>query len=78
MECVYCYEREKHIAGKSIRTYEWKQTAGYKVTNDYRNYLDLFILKGKKDKKAGLMIENINGCRYIDINYCPFCGRKLD
>ena len=23
------------------------------------------------------MVDNMNGARYIDIRYCPFCGRKL-
>lgn len=23
------------------------------------------------------MIENLNGARYVDIRYCPFCGRKI-
>ena len=24
------------------------------------------------------MIDTLDGARYVDINYCPFCGRKLD
>lgn len=77
MGCEYCYEEDNHITGKVVRCYEFKTTAGYKMPDRYRDYLALFTLKGKNDKKAGLMIENINGCRYIDVNYCPFCGRKL-
>lgn len=73
---------------KIVSTCEWKKTAGYEPernNNCYRDYIDpkafelleMFILKGKNDKKAGLMINTINGARYIDINYCPMCGRKL-
>lgn len=80
--CYYCYEKEEHISGKSIKTYEWNLTAGYKErlstsTGINKDYLNMFILKGKADKCAGLMIDNGNGARYIDIKYCPFCGRKL-
>ena len=77
MKCQYCSEEDNYVAGKSVRTYEFKPTAGYKKPDKFDDYLNLFILKGKNDKKAGLIIENINGARYIDINYCPFCGRKI-
>lgn len=77
--CQYCKSSFKgNICGKSIRTNEWKKTAGYKEIWSKKDHLDLFILKGKNNKKAGLMIENENGARYIDIDYCPFCGRRLD
>ncbi len=80
--CELC---ENH---KIVSTREWKKTAGYEPErneNCYRDWvnpksfeqLEMFILKGKNDKKAGLMINTINGARYIDINYCPMCGRKL-
>ena len=76
--CEYCREAEKlEIAGKTIKTNEWQETAGYKAPKNKIDFLELFILKGKTDKKAGLMLYNENGARYIDINYCPFCGRKL-
>lgn len=75
--CPYCYEKDGHIAGKAINTYNLKPTAGYTEPTIGVDYLNIFILKGKEDKYAGLMIENINGARYIDIRYCPFCGRKL-
>lgn len=80
MKCELCEEKDNHITGKSIRTTEFKETYGYSSNKlvGYNDYLNLFILKGKKDEKAGLMIENIIGARYIDINYCPFCGRKLN
>lgn len=70
MICKYCEEEDNSITGKSI---------GYSSRKlvDYIDYLNLFILKGASDEKAGLMIENTIGARYIDINYCPFCGRKL-
>ena len=76
--CEYCKEDDKFIHGKSIRTTEWKNTAGYCFKNDFKiDYLEMWIMKCKGDKKAGIMIDNGNGARYFDINYCPMCGRKL-
>lgn len=77
--CEYCKESRKNdIAGKTIRTNDFKHTAGYHYKNPYKiDYLEIFILKGENDEKAGLMINNGNGFRYIDIEFCPFCGRKL-
>lgn len=75
--CPYCYEKDGHIHGKAINTYNLKSTAGYREPTNYKDYLSIFLIKGKEDKYAGLMIENLNGTRYIDIRYCPFCGRKL-
>lgn len=78
-KCNYCQESNNHISGKPITQAELKPTAGYKSRScSLQDYLQLFILKGKADKKAGLMIDTLDGARYIDINYCPFCGRKLD
>ena len=76
--CNYCFTKDEEIFGKSIRTDNFKKTAGYRKPKNYKDYLDLFILKNKNDKKAGLMIDNGNGYRFIDIDYCPFCGRKLN
>ena len=76
--CEYCRELEKSkIAGKTIATFEWKKTAGYEAPKNRNDFLQMFILKGKNEKKAGLMIDTGYGFRYIDINYCPMCGRKL-
>lgn len=75
--CPYCYEEGNHIRGKVIHTYNLNPTAGYIEPTIGMDYLNIFILRGTGDKYAGLMIENINGTRYIDIRYCPFCGRKL-
>ena len=75
--CPYCYEKDGYIHSKAINTYNSKPTAGYREPTNYKDYLNIFLLKGKEDKYAGLMIENLNGTRYIDIRYCPFCGRKL-
>ena len=75
--CPYCYEKNGHIRGKTFHTKDLKPTAGYREPANYVHCLDVFILKGKEDKYAGLMIDNMNGARYIDIRYCPFCGRKL-
>lgn len=85
MSCEYCkmHNDSVEIYGKVIKTDNFKLTAGYRANmvtdnNTLGEYLHLFILKGKADKKAGLMIENVNGARYIDISYCPFCGRNLE
>ena len=75
--CPYCSEKNDGIRGKTIRTYNLKPTSGYKCPSNYSDYLSIFILKGKKDKYASLMIENIFGTRYVDIRFCPFCGRRL-
>lgn len=76
--CEYFRELEKlEIAGKITATFEWKQTAGYEAPKNKNDFLEMFILKGKRDKRAGLMIDSGCGFRYIDINYCPMCGRKL-
>ena len=56
--CEYCRESEKlEIAGKIIRTFEWKETAGYEAPRNRNDFLEMFILKGKNDKKAGMMID---------------------
>ena len=76
--CEYCRESEKlEIAGKIIRTFEWEETAGYEAPRNRNDFLEMFILKGKNDKKAGLMIDSGCGFRYIDINYCPMCRTKI-
>ena len=82
--CNYCREDNGSIHGKIITTEELEKTAGFdaEMYNDclkssYNpkafNILELFILKGRNEKKAGLMLNTINGARYIDINYCPMC-----
>ncbi len=70
--CEYCEKRdEKSILGKKFIL---QPTAGFH--ND--RYYSSWIMKNKADEKAGIMIvtNNTNGV-YIDINYCPMCGRKL-
>lgn len=81
-DCKYCRNSDNYpgaIFGYSIRTRELKETHGYSVSKnpDIIDHLELFILKGQNDKKAGLMLDNIYGARYVEINYCPFCGRKI-
>lgn len=73
--CPYCREGNGKIRGKTFRTDDFKKTAYSEPI--YKDYLEVFILKGKKDKYAGLMIDTIGGTRYIEIRFCPFCGRKL-
>ena len=82
--CRYCMEYPSgRISGVSIKTDEFKETAGYKrpfiqgADVNLIDWLELFILKGPTDKYAGLMVDSGNGARYVDIKYCPFCGRKI-
>lgn len=85
-ECPYCRIRDSElkIYGKTIKTDDWKNTAGYHkkyipIIDDYAvDWLEAFILKCANDEKAALMIDSGNGYRFVDINYCPFCGRKLN
>lgn len=75
--CEYCYKKDDgEIMGKTIRQFEWKETAGYEPPKDRNDFLEMFILKLKNDKKAGLMIDSGYGYRYIDINYCPMCRKE--
>lgn len=85
--CKFCKEEDGRIHGQWIIN-EWKPTAGYHPERNkdcFNKYikpeafeiLEMCIMKGKTDKKAGLIINTISGGRYIDINYCPMCGRKL-
>lgn len=70
--CEYCCKGNKvEIHGKD---FELKPTAGFKYDRKYSSW----IMKGKEDKKAAIMIstDGTNGV-YTDINYCPMCGRKL-
>lgn len=73
--CKYCRrESKEEICG------EWLKVI---ATNSTKNLNSIyysprsFILKCKNDKKAGLMIDNKAGYFYININYCPMCGKKL-
>lgn len=77
--CKYCKTDNEIdiIIGDHIPKEKIKKTIGYKPSSFYRDDLDFMISKGKADKKAGLMITTMCGTRYIDINYCPFCGRKV-
>ena len=70
--CKYC--KESPIMEIGGTEFKLKPTAGFK--NDRR--YSLWIMKGKEDKKAGIIIatDGSNGV-YFDINYCPMCGRKL-
>ena len=66
-ECKYC---EKHVS------FEVEPTVFLKSKGKYDEF-NIFIHKGENDEVAGLMIGNYEGYRYIYINYCPVCGRKL-
>ena len=70
--CEYCENRNEYeINGKYFKLLP---TFGFKNDRKY----DVWIMKNKSDKRAGVMIttNNSNGV-YFDINYCPMCGRKL-
>lgn len=73
--CKYCDVNSKGeiLSSKPVRTFEWQKTAGYEPPKNRNDFLEMFILKLKNDKKAGLMIDSGYGYRYVDINYCPFC-----
>lgn len=66
--CKYCKQGNKmeiHGAPFNIET-----TAGFKNDRIYSSW----IMKGKEDKKAGIMIATNGGNGvYFDINYCPMC-----
>ena len=65
--CMYCEDR-KEI--KVIPTSYLKSKGTY-------DRLDVFIHNSEEDEIAGLMIGNYEGYRYIDIFYCPMCGKRL-
>lgn len=75
MECKYCGDYKKNVLAFAGTDFKLIKTAGYK--DDWIKYRS-WIMKGDKDKKAGIMITE-GGCNgvYFDINYCPMCGRKL-
>ena len=72
--CKYCEDGNK--TGIAGAYFELMLTNSTKSNMRYCKP-KCFILKCQKDEKAGLMIESYEGCSYIDINYCPMCGRKL-
>ena len=76
--CEFCDANSKGeiLSGKPVRTFEWQKTAGYKAPEKRNDFLEMFILKLKNDKKAGLMVDNGYGCRYVDIDYCMFCRKE--
>jgi len=75
--CEYCEKNKKGIImGKTISTSEFQKTAGY-VEKEGNSLLEIWILKNKEDEKAGLMINTTGGIRFVDIDYCPFCGEKI-
>lgn len=70
--CEYCKKiSENEILGKR---FELQATAGFINDRHYSSW----IMKNKADEKAGIMIATNGGnAVYVDINYCPICGRKL-
>ena len=73
--CKYCGQGNKtEISGAWLKVIATNST---KKLNPIYYKPRSFILKCKADKKAGLMIDNREGYFYININYCPMCGKKL-
>ena len=71
--CEYCNNRTEktEINGTS---FELKTTAGFKNDRVY----DSWIMKGKNDEKAGIIISTNGGNGvYFDINYCPICRKEV-
>lgn len=73
--CEYCERKnlKNEIAGKEFKV---NKTINLREKSNTDN-LVCFILKGEEDKQAGIMIGTFEGYHYININYCPMCGRKL-
>ena len=61
--CPYCYEKDGHIAGKAINTYNLKPTAGYTEPTIGVDYLNIFILKGKENTIYNTLIVSPPGVR---------------
>lgn len=70
--CEYC--RKGNPLEINGRDFDLKPTAGFNNDRKYSSW----IMKGKEDKKAGIMIttNNSNGV-YFDINYCPMCRKEV-
>jgi hypothetical protein len=72
--CEYCRQtKDKFLAGKDFEVHKTNKLRAKNHTDN----LYCFVLKSEDDEKAGLMIGTIEGYHYININYCPMCGRKL-
>lgn len=73
--CEYCERQnsKSDIVGKEFKVN--KTNVLREKTNT--DNLVCFILKGEEDKQAGIMIGTFEGYHYININFCPMCGRKL-
>ncbi len=73
VECMHCKEKNKNIIwGKDLEFV--KSSSSNEQSNRYKSV----IMQGKDDEKAGIMFFDYGTTKgYIDINYCPICGRKL-
>jgi hypothetical protein len=65
--CKYC-EEAKEFQIEFTRYLEIKGS---------KEYFKCFLNTHPEDEKGALMIGNCEGYRYIIIQYCPFCGRRL-
>ena len=76
--CKYCNKSdESRINGEYLKVIPTKSTKEKQLHRPIYYKPKCFILKGKKDKKAGLMMDSLETCYYINKNYCPMCGKKL-
>ena len=63
--CKYCEGPTKYLK---------VEPTSYLLQKQNYDKLNCFILSRKS---AELMIGTYEGYSFIDINYCPMCGRKL-
>lgn len=72
--CEYCRQfNECVITGKELLVNK-TNTVLSKLHSDT---LNCYIMKGTQDKSSAIMIGTCEGFHYIDIKYCPMCGREL-
>ena len=73
--CEYCkiWKEDNTISGENMKV---NKTSALQARKHSEN-LEVFIMRNKADEYAGIMIGTYEGWHYIDINYCPMCGRKI-
>lgn len=74
MFCEYCMLwKDGTIHGKDLGV---NKTSRLKEKPN-SDKLQAFLMRNKADDYAGIMIGTYEGFHYININYCPMCGRKI-
>ena len=72
--CDFCNKYNNSRGGYSGCSIKCKSTASGITDID-----NVFILRSSGDEKAGFMMQDKKQrISFIDINYCPICGRKLE